>query len=394
MDTTSPDSTPLDTTSPDTVPSDTAPLDDDQLRHLMAYHPNREARVKRLVQKAQQLLDWGRDGQVHSPVATSLEGHLTKFYLYVTFDCPFRCPFCFASGGERKSQELSAREFARITQEACDAGYRSVVVLGGEPYAYSEFDQLIEAYRAMDRKGTKLVLRTSFGFDLSHDELDAVCDAFDEIVVSIDGDQENHDRNRGQGVYQKATQNAIYCVGTGKCQISVASVLEESQFDGPAGRSVKEFCRQWGIQKLSMETPMPLGRARNPYTAHEQDRAEWRSRGHADIVPLFGCQIGSNLYCEPDGNVFPCYAWCDPQHRLGNLRVDSLRSILDEGTLLRLLNSGVDTNRKCRACEVRYLCGGMCKTFCTDRFDIDSGDFCCDLRKSQIEARLAEFGIQ
>lgn len=35
----------------------------------------------------------------------------------------------------------------------------------------------------------------------------------------------------------------------------------------------------------------------------------------------------------------------------------------------------VDTNEKCRACEMRYLCGGICGAWAKDKHNIDSGDF-------------------
>jgi len=34
-----------------------------------------------------------------------------------------------------------------------------------------------------------------------------------------------------------------------------------------------------------------------------------------------------------------------------------------------------------RTCEVRYLCGGICKAWVKDKHNIDSGDFDCTARK-------------
>lgn len=68
---------------------------------------------------------------------------------------------------------------------------------------------------------------------------------------------------------------------------------------------------------------------------------------------------------------------------MGDLSRESLKEILDRGKLLELINSGVDTNEKCKSCEVRYFCGGMCKIWVGDKTDPDSGDFDCASTKAR-----------
>jgi len=95
---------------------------------------------------------------------------------------------------------------------------------------------------------------------------------------------------------------------------------------------------------------------------------------------------------EPDGAAYPCYAWCAPEAKLGDLGREGLGELLDRGELYEYCRHGVDSNRKCRACEVRYLCGGVCKAWVGDRDDVDSGDFDCSSRKKYFSrlARRAE----
>ena len=100
-----------------------------------------------------------------------------------------------------------------------------------------------------------------------------------------------------------------------------------------------------------------------------------------DFRLRYTCGLGQNLYVEPDGTAFPCYAWCAPDKKLGDLSKETLSELLDRGELFKYCLHDVDTNEKCRTGEVRYLCGGICKAWVNDREDVDSGDFDCSSRK-------------
>lgn len=112
------------------------------------------------------------------------------------------------------------------------------------------------------------------------------------------------------------------------------------------------------------------------------------------LKPKFSCGLGHNLYMQPDGSVYPCYAWCSREHRHGDLSRESLADVLERGGLLAIANSGVDTNEECRTCEVRYLCGGTCKAYVRDKHDLNSGDFDCAEIKSGILRMLASQRIK
>lgn len=145
------------------------------MENIFSYHPDPEARQKRQLQVARELLEWGRDGKYHQPVLKYCDGQLNKFYLYLTFDCPLHCPFCFADGGVRKSRELSADEFFRLVSEAVEAGYRSVVITGGEPLWYREIDSFLQKCEGLKHTQTRFILRTSLGFPVKQERLEMAC---------------------------------------------------------------------------------------------------------------------------------------------------------------------------------------------------------------------------
>ena len=202
------------------------------VRALLGYHPDPAAVRRRLLREASELYRWGLGSERHQPVLTSLQGRLRKFYLYPTFDCPLRCPYCYAEGGTRHTDELGAQDFLRITREAIEAGFEGVVIVGGEPLVYREFERYLDGLGGIDKRGCSLVLRTSFGFGVSDELMEKLCASFDEIVVSIDGDEQTHDAVRGRGTWQHATRNAVRAIELGG-QVSVNTVMTREQRDSP-----------------------------------------------------------------------------------------------------------------------------------------------------------------
>ena len=360
------------------------------VRALLGYHPDPAAVRRRLLREAEELLRWGQTAERHQPVLSSLKGQLRKFYLYPTFDCPLRCPYCYAEGGERHVSELNAQAFLRITQEAAKAGFKSVVIVGGEPLVYYDFQRYLDGLSSIDLLGCSLVLRTSFGFRVADELMEQLCALFDEIVVSIDGDQATHDAVRGKGTWQHATSNAVRALACGG-RISVNAVMTREQNDNEPGAFLRSFCTQHGIEKLVISSPVPMGRA----AGTNVPPFEWRSdiKPTYAITPKFSCGLGHSLYMQPDGRLYPCYAWCKEEHQIGDLSQESLADVLEREDLLAVANSGVDTNEKCHTCEVRYFCGGMCKIYVRNKHDLNSGDFDCADTKQNIMRMLEQQGV-
>jgi uncharacterized protein len=48
----------------------------------------------------------------------------------------------------------------------------------------------------------------------------------------------------------------------------------------------------------------------------------------------------------------------------------------------------VDTNKKCKDCGVRYLCGGMCRAWGKEavQYDLDAAPPDCDMLRNRAEA--------
>ena len=108
---------------------------DNNLKSLFSFHPDKKAKRERLREEARGLYRAGVEGARLQPVYDSYEGLLGKFYLYPTFRCPLRCPYCYAEGGD---------DFKRCVDFFCPGrsdeaigGYIKKIYQASESHPYS-----------------------------------------------------------------------------------------------------------------------------------------------------------------------------------------------------------------------------------------------------------------
>lgn len=311
-----------------------------------------------------------------------------KVYLHATFNCPLRCSHCYADTGRRAMPEMPVDVVCSTVKEAQKLLFREVVVTGGEPLAHGAVDEMLEGLAEISLKGMGLVLRSSLGFELPAGRLRRAAEVFTEMVVSVDGAEEAHDARRGRGSYAKTLANLERLCEWGFVRkISLCATLTAKQRKNGEAAEVEVICKRLGIAKLNIKPVLPLGRA----MAMPPDEA-LGCGGHscarrANVTVLASCGLGQNLYIEPDGGVYPCYAWCGDDKRLGYL-AEGLAAIVNGTAFTALSRYSVDDNEKCRSCEVRYLCGGMCKALVTDKHNLHSGAFDCPRRRVMLAKHI------
>jgi uncharacterized protein len=297
-----------------------------------------------------------------------------NLYLHVTFSCQLQCTHCYAvAGGGREAMALPA--VLQLLAETQAVGFRQLVVTGGEPLMHSERQALLSGLREAREKrlcatSTNLVLRTNFALRLTDEEITTIGRAFDQIVVSVDGAREVHDARRGAGSYDATLANierfqALPIPSRG--ELSLSTVLPNAQRDGDQETSVRRLAQRLGIHRTRFRPLLPLGRAAAWEAPPTLDACGPRWSPMREIErgfwPSSTCGLGENLYVDPAGEAFPCYAVCGPHARLGNVLEEGLAAVLASEGCRDLGRHTVDTNVKCRGCDVRYLCGGACKAW-------------------------------
>ena len=353
---------------------------------------------------------------------------LNNIYLHVTFDCQLRCTHCYACAGASPSpvgreragvgangvDEMPVPALEKLLHEAKECGFRQVIITGGEPLVHSQRGSMLDmlAKARAWAASMNLVLRTNLAAPLDEDDLRQVAAAFHQMVASVDGNEQTHDARRGQGTYAATVRNleaySSLCQdslarpsGEGRGQrvgvhlaaaeLSLACVMRATDIQGEAGQAVRDIAKRLGIRRTRFRPLLPLGRAQD---WDEPPTSEALS-AHADPMeliengfePVASCGLGQNLYVEPSGESFPCYAYHQPHAFLGNVIANGLMPILRTRRFQDLALHTVGANPKCRVCHVRYLCGGACRAWGgeTCQHDLDAAPPECDGLRTRAE---------
>jgi uncharacterized protein len=328
---------------------------------------------------------------------------LNNLYIHVTFGCQLRCTHCYAcattvaedaSSPEAHEFEISSAALEKLVREAKDIGFRQVIVTGGEPLFHRQRDLLLQTLSVARQWACpmNLVLRTNFALPLDRDTLRRIAAAFDQVVVSVDGDEHSHDARRGPGSYAATIRNLdAYAaainpqpsVNRNPAELSLACVMRTTDLQGKAGQTVNALARRLGVCRIRFRPLLPLGRAQG----WDEPPTSEALGGHLDPMeliesgfhPVASCGLGQNLYVEPSGESFPCYAYHQPHAFLGNVVERGLPAVLESPAFRVLAQHTVDTNAGCRSCEYRYLCGGACRAWSGEaaQHDLDTAPIDC-----------------
>jgi uncharacterized protein len=320
----------------------------------------------------------------HDTAAASLEhlkksllpgnSRLNNLYVHLTFNCQLHCNHCYAYAEPNHTVEMSLECFKNLIDQAKQSGFRQVIVTGGEPLLHSQRDNLLVLLNRINVEISpmNLVLRTNLAMRLTDAEFKQIAGAFHQVVVSIDGTRETHDARRGKGTYDASVANMEAYQRQIKgmphaAELSIATVMPSGDIQGEPGRSVKDLAARHGVRRTRFRPLLPLGRAgdweeppQSEALGAYLDPMEMIENG---FMPIASCGLGQNLYIEPSGESFPCYAYHRRHAFLGNVRECGLAGILETEQFKNLSRHNVDTNNTCRQCEYRYLCGGACRAW-------------------------------
>ena len=135
------------------------------------------------------------------------------------------------------------------------------VVTGGEPLCHSVREDLLESLGAVRKELKPLltVLRTNLAFGEDDHLLHMLAECTDEVVVSVDGDESTHDERRGEGSYERTTENLLKLMRLKpSSDISIATVLPFDLASGAPGESVRKLAKDLGIRRIRFRPLLPL----------------------------------------------------------------------------------------------------------------------------------------
>jgi MoaA/NifB/PqqE/SkfB family radical SAM enzyme len=276
-----------------------------------------------------------------------------KLLIQMTNDCNSRCKACLIwtinkEAPEKKERELQLDHYKQIFLQ-WGKNLRWLALSGGEVTMVSYFKEVIDL-ACLHCPNLRLVAFTTNGLlpevvlDYARYIRSKQKDLF--VTISLDGDEELHDRIRGvRGNYQ-LVQEAFAKLRAEGFQVQFGMTIHESNSDfivenypGMAGKTkAVSLSHSHGVFK----TKVPLEsrkifKALQTVTSHYQKRSagEWIEFAYLKLgliflgsdrtdVPLPCSVLSSSLHIMPDGEVHPCMYLPS----LGNVKRTPLNEIL------------------------------------------------------------------
>lgn len=346
--------------------------------------------------------------------------------LHIAHDCNLACQYCFAEEGEyHGKRELMSYEVGKKALDflVANSGNRrnlEVDFFGGEPLMNFQVVKDLVAYgRSLEKehdKNFRFTLTTN-GVLLDDDIMEFANKEMGNVVLSIDGRKEVHDRMRpfrkGTGSYdlivpkfqkfaESRHQDKYYVRGTfthnnldfskdvlhladlGFKQISVEPVVAQDT-DSYAIREEDLPQLMEEYEKLALEMVRRHGTEEDFNFFHFMIDLEG---GPCVAKRLSGCGSGTEyLAVTPTGDLYPCHQF------VGN--TDFLMGNVDDGVVNTDLRDefkscNVYAKEKCRECFARFYCSGGCAANSYNfHGDIHNAyDIGCALQKKRVECAI------
>jgi len=295
---------------------------------------------------------------------------------YLTNACNLRCPHCYMDAGIRVKSELYLKDWIKVLRDFKYNGGKGVTFTGGEPLMNTDFYEIVKTAHDIGLIVTVLSNGSMFTDKLIHDLYKYI----DEIQISIDGVNNDMDSIfRGGNHFYSAIHTVILFSNLG-VKTSVATTLPFETISEGIDYKYNQFVTY--IQnkcnnKVTFRLTKKMLPGRNvSYSRVDNERyyqsilkIEKSVDPNSDLenfiedhnqynLLLKNCGFGG-LTISSTGNVY----FCNRIHQLnsiGNVKKLPIKYFLDKGKYIKNRTS-VDNIYPCKNCDMRYICGGMCR---------------------------------
>ncbi|MCH5333826.1 MAG: thioether cross-link-forming SCIFF peptide maturase [Agathobacter sp.] len=363
----------------------------------------------------ERITDWGK-----RPVVVK------ALCLHIAHDCNLACKYCFAEEGEYHGHralmdyETGRQALDFLIENSGSRKNLEVDFFGGEPLMNFEVVKRLVAYgREQEKKKDKhfRFTLTTNGVLLDDEVMEFANREMDNVVLSIDGRREVHDRMRpfrkGAGSYdlvvpkfqklaESRNQERYYVRGTythyntdfsedvlhladlGFKQISVEPVVAQPTDDyALTEEDLPALFAEYDRLAAEMVKRKREGRAFNFF--HFMIDLEG---GPCVYKRLSGCGSGTEyLAVTPWGDLYPCHQFVGNEAFLmGNVRDGVTKpDIRDE-----FKGCNVYAREKCRSCFAKFYCSGGCAANSYNFHGSITGvyELGCELQKKRIECAI------
>ena len=354
------------------------------------------------------------------------QGVLKAICLHVAHDCNLACKYCFAGKGEYDgpkglmSYETGKRALDFLVEQSGTRHNLEVDFFGGEPLLnWDVCKKLVEYGRSIEKKYNKnfRFTVTTNGVLLNDEIMDFCNKEMGNVVLSLDGRKETHDRLRitrkNTGSYdmiidkfkkfaQSRNQKDYYMRGT------------YTHFNTDFSKDIIHMADE-GFKELSIEpvvcdpsedyalkdSDLPVLKEQYEILANEMLRRYRKGNGFTfyhymidlDAGPCIvkrvsGCGVGTEyMAVTPDGELYPCHQFVgDEKFLLG----DIWNGVKNKNVLEQFENCNVYSHKECKDCFAKLYCSGGCAANAYHSTGSVSGvyEFGCELHRKRIECAV------
>ena len=354
------------------------------------------------------------------------QGVLKAICLHVAHDCNLACKYCFAGKGEYDgpkglmSFETGKRALDFLVEQSGTRHNLEVDFFGGEPLLNCDVcKKLVEYGRSIEKKYNKnfRFTVTTNGVLLNDEIMDFCNKEMGNVVLSLDGRKETHDRLR---ITRKNT--ASYDMIIDKFKKFAQSRNQKdyymrgtyTHFNTDFSKDVIHMADE-GFKELSIEpvvcdpsedyalkdSDLPVLKEQYEILANEMLRRYRKGNGFTfyhymidlDAGPCIvkrvsGCGVGTEyMAVTPDGELYPCHQFVgDEKFLLG----DIWNGVKNKNVLEQFENCNVYSHKECKDCFAKLYCSGGCAVNAYHSTGSVSGvyEFGCELHRKRIECAV------
>lgn len=358
--------------------------------------------------------------------AVSVPSPIKALCLHVSHDCNLRCAYCFAATGDfgvgRKLMDAETGKKA-IDFLAANSGDRvnlEVDFFGGEPLmSWNAVKEIVTYARSIEKQiGKKFrFTMTTNGMLLDDAKIDYLNEEMSNVVLSIDGRKEVHDRVRpcpnGSGSYERILPMFRKLVAQrGPKDYYVRGTFTKYNLD--FSEDVWHLYEQ-GFDQISVEPvvapadmPYALTEAELDTIAAEYEKLAQRmldnetkggkfnffhfsidlNNGPCAIKRLRGCGSGNDYVAiTPEGDIYPCHQFVGIEdYRMGSIHDDSFNAELKA----KFAAAHVGNKPECRECWAKFYCSGGCNAnnFLYEGDILKPHKMSCKLQQKRLECAI------
>lgn len=292
------------------------------------------------------------------------------------YTCNFKCEHCAISKFQAKQEKrcFTIEDVKELSRQADEMGLANIVITGGEPLVFPDFDEIVAA---IDPKKFYITSDTNGWFldEKKAKHLKAI--GVDKIQLSLDSlDAKEHDDFRHkQGSHERVLRAVDACLDAG-LNIIMSTVVTKPRVRSEEFIEFLEFFQKKGVGVfVTYAKPVGAWAGKFDMLIDKEDmkymnQLEKRYNVFTHLTPSYGMDIGCiavkrMVSITKYGDVMPCpYIHTS----LGNFFETPLKEIIDRGMNIKYFGNYVGT---CLAAEnVKFIKEVMAKKLYTDNIPV------------------------